>query len=332
MHHNNSGEFEIINRFLRKFTHFPADLIVPPGDDCAVIRISDHYNLLVTTDMLVEDIHFMRDACILRHLGHKAIAVNLSDIAAMGGIPAHAFISLAVPKSIANSFFEDFSDGVSDMCHRYNVSLSGGDMTGSTDKIVINVCIIGMTDGGRYLKRSGAKVGDCIQISGPLGGSAAGLDLFSRKKDVNRFPSLVKAHCAPEPRIHVGQALNTIPEIHAMIDISDGLLQDLGHICRQSQTGAVVYSEDVSLFEEALKATNDNEDLVVKWALTGGEDYELIWTVDPSAENAAIEAALSAGAPLPKTIGKIVSGNQLTVLKNNQIWNPSVKGWDHFRN
>ncbi len=326
-----SGEFGFIDRILRQFTLSSPDLIVPPGDDCAVIRISDDTSLLVTTDMLVEDVHFIRKATTFRQLGYKSMAVNLSDIAAMGGIPRHAFVSLAVPKNTGDSFFDEFAEGLADICKQFDVSLSGGDLTGSPDKIVINVCVTGVAGDRGYRMRSGAKPGDLVQISGPLGGSAAGLHLILGGKDLSVFPALQNAHCTPEPRIAAGIALTQLSEVHAMIDISDGLLQDLGHICRHSQTGAEIYADKVSLFKESLTAADGNAQKAVSWALTGGEDYELLWTVDPSAEKKALEAATNAGAPLPKTIGRIIRGNKVVTFQNNRMWTPSITGWDHFR-
>jgi thiamine-monophosphate kinase len=325
------GEFELIKRFLKTFPPPPENLLLPPGDDCAVIGIHPYKTLLVTTDMLVENVHFSLCSHTPEQLGRKAMAVNLSDIAAMGGIPLHAFLSLGLRKDTELSLIDGLATGMREMCERFCLSLSGGDMTGSPETMIINLCLIGEAPDNKYLTRSGALPGDLIQISGPLGGSAACLSLILADKSCENYPMLARAHFSPEPRIHVGRALNRIPGVHSMIDISDGLIQDIGHICAMSGTGAELYVESIPLFLEAELLAGDNRDSALIWAVSGGEDYELCWTVHPDAGKHSLEAAHLSGGPCPATIGRITSRPGIILKKNGKEWKYRSAGWDHFK-
>ena len=259
------------------------------------------------------------------------MAVNLSDIAAMGGIPRFAFLSVAFRKNESLGTLDAVMTGIRDMCLRHNVVLAGGDTTASQRDLIINICLTGESLNGRVLKRSGARPGDLIQISGPLGGSAAALSLILGGSGCNDYPQLARCHFTPEPRLATGMALNRIDAVTAMIDISDGLLQDLGHICESSGTGAVVDADKVPLYAESLEAAGGNRARAMTWAVSGGEDYELCWTVHPSCGDRCLEAASRAGAPQPVTIGTVTDNGAIRVLKNGELWQPETSGWDHFR-
>lgn len=325
------GEFELIRRFLEKFPEPPENLLLPPGDDCAVIGIHPSKTLLVTTDMLVENVHFTLKSLTPEQLGRKAMAVNLSDIAAMGGSPMHAFLSLGLRKDTELSLIDGLATGMREMCEIFGLSLSGGDMTGSPDNLIINICLIGEAPEKKYLTRSGALPGDLVQISGPVGGSAACLSLVLTNRSCENYPMLARAHFSPEPRLRVGQALNRISGVHSMIDISDGLVQDIGHICSMSGTGAELFLETIPLYREAEMLAGNEHELPLIWAVSGGEDYELCWTVHPDDEKRALDAARTAGGPCPVTIGRITNTHGITLFKNGREWKYRSAGWDHFK-
>ncbi|MCD4655132.1 thiamine-phosphate kinase [bacterium] len=169
---SNFGEFELIHRMLSKFHDPHPDLLTPAGDDCAAIGFGKNSIILVTTDLLVENVHFRKNTTTGFQLGRKCIAVNLSDIAAMGGQPSYCFLSIACPQNTTLNFLDDLLEGMADMCKEFGVSLAGGDTTASPEHLMINICLLGTAYKTRYLKRSGAIPGDLIQISGPLGGSS----------------------------------------------------------------------------------------------------------------------------------------------------------------
>lgn len=325
------GEFQLIQRFLSLFPPSPADLVTPAGDDCAVIAMPSGDLLLITTDLLVEGIHFTMDSISPYQLGVKSMAVNLSDIAAMGGIPRFAFLSIAFRKDETLQRLDAIMTGIRDMCQRHGVTLAGGDTTASKRDLIINLCLTGEPLNGRVLKRSGARPGDLIQISGPLGGSAAALSLILSGNGCRDYPQLARCHFTPEPRLATGIALNRIEAVSAMIDISDGLLQDLGHICEMSGTGAIVDADKVPFYEESLQVARGDRTQAMMWALSGGEDYELCWTVHPSGGDRCLEAAFRAGAPQPVTIGTVTDDGGIRVRKNGESWQPKTTGWDHFR-
>ncbi|MBN1879141.1 thiamine-phosphate kinase [bacterium] len=331
MKKNSLSEFQLIERFLSRFPEADSTLIVPPGDDCAVFRSERSDPILVTTDLLIEDVHFTMDSIRPRELGIKSMAVNLSDIAAMGAEARYAFLSMGFRKAESLDVLDGVMSGIREMCNRYAVYLAGGDTTLSRKHFVINICIIGFAPAGRFLTRSGAQPGDVIQISGPLGGSAAALSLILKKKNPRDFSELARAHFTPEPRLATGQALNRLHGVHSMIDISDGLIQDLGHICEMSRTGAHIYAERIPLFPDASNICDGDMRQVYSWALAGGEDYELCWTVSPDMEDIALDAARNAGAPNPVTIGTVTDGSDLSIFKNGKAWLPDRTGWDHFK-
>jgi len=324
---SNFGEFELIDRILSNFKNPPSDLITPAGDDCAVIQISDESVLLVTTDLLIENIHFRKNTTSAFNLGRKCIAVNLSDIAAMGGEPTFCFLSIACPSSTSVEFLDNLISGISDICKQFGVFLAGGDTTGSPEHLMINICLMGKSKKNQYLKRSGALPGDIIQVSGPLGGSAAGLRILENNETI--VENLVNAHLNPNPRIAVGQVLSQLSSVHSMIDISDGLLQDIGHICSVSNTGANIMLNKVPVFKDAVQHYGNMRNAQIE-ALTGGEDYELCWTVAPNEAAQTLAIVRDTGAEYAESIGEINSGNKVRIEENGSELNLAFRGWDHF--
>ncbi len=328
---NDLGEFGLINRILPIVPSSNPHVIEGIGDDCAVIETGHNRVLLITTDLLVENTHFIRERIPPRMLGRKTLSVNVSDIAAMGGTPTYFLLSMAIPPDLDITYLDDFFLGLKDIAEENQITIVGGDTTRSAQHIVLNITLLGEAPSNQYLTRHGSRPGDLIQVSGHLGASTAGLHILLQNHSFDRYPRLMQAHFDPRARTAVGKALALTSGVTAMIDISDGLIQDLGHICERSCVGASVDVDMVPILPEVhLAAWKLGADPVL-WALSGGEDYELCWTVSPDRANAAAHAACLAGAPRVATIGRIVAGNTVHLHKSNKPYQLVHAGWDHFR-
>ena len=277
------GEFGLIERIRARF---PApDGVTGIGDDCAVLTQHSGQESLVSTDMLVEGTHFLREDIPPFDLGWKSAAVNLSDIAAMGGKPTGTFLSLALPAGLPVAWIEAFLDGYAELSGRFDVPLLGGDTTASPDRICINVTVLGESPYGRSRLRSAAAVDDLICVTGPLGDSAAGLKAIlegvERDADVQ---ALIDRHYRPLPRVAEGQELRLNLGVHAMMDISDGIGSDLQHILDASEVDAQIDRNAIplSLSLKRVCARQGWDPLAL--ALGGGEDYELLFTCTRQAE------------------------------------------------
>jgi thiamine-monophosphate kinase len=317
----------------------PSELLRGIGDDAAVIRQSSGRDTLVTADLLVEDIDFHRDSTSPRLLGHKALAVSLSDIAAMGGRPRWALLSLGVPKDVWNSdFVEEFYKGFLALANRYDVELIGGDLSRTTGKIVIDSIVSGECASGQAILRKGASVGDQLFVTGSLGGSAAGLRLIERGAHMkqNNMPAeeaesieqLLNCHQKPQPRVGWGLVLGEEGLASAMIDISDGLSSDLDHLCRESGVGALIESARLPKNQhvEALCGRRALDPLML--ALHGGEDFELLFTVRP-ADVARLPSRVDGVAI--SCIGEITAeAGKIKIAEKDRIWNLEPKGFEHF--
>jgi len=305
-------EFEIIQRY---FSRPPKRALTGVGDDCALLRPDAGLDLAVTTDMLVEGRHFLRDA-EPRLLGHKALAVNLSDLAAMGATPRWATLALALPAADP-AWLAGFSDGFYALAERYGVDLIGGDTT-CGERRTICVTAIGEVPPEMALERGGARPGDDIWVSGELGGAALGLAH-------PEIPAAVKRLDAPEPRVALGERLRRLA--HAAIDVSDGLAGDLAHVLERSQVSAKVEFEKIPRAGE-FRIVNDPQ-LEKDCILSGGDDYELLFTA-PRERRAALDAlAVELGLPLAR-IGTIETGSGLQILDAKGMPVPHRGGYDHF--
>lgn len=306
------GEFGLIRRFLSKLSFKTRNVVVGPGDDCAVIRVSGKRYLLVTTDMLIEGVHFRRDWMTPSVIGEKAMLVNLSDIAAMGGNPRFALISVGLPRSFSVSEADRLFLGIKKVARENGVAVIGGD-TNASHRLVINVVMIGEAEGGRVLTRSGAREGDSIYVTGTLGDAALALQA--------RRPLL------PPCRIPVGKKLARNRSVHSLIDLSDGLAGDLRHILEESGVGAEVDIEKVPVspgfFEKARRLGRDADLL----KLAGGEDYELLWTASPGA---GMPRKIN-GVPVAK-IGTILpKGAGLRLIDSRgKRFRKKISGFRHF--
>ena len=279
------GEFGLIERIKEALGGPMPDGVLGIGDDCAVLPQAGGMETLVSTDMLLEGTHFLRGDIPARLLGWKSAAVNFSDLAAMGGRPVGSFLSMGLPKGLDSDWMDAFLAGYKECSQYCGAPLLGGDTTTSQDGIAINVTVIGQCERGRSRKRSGAVAGDLICVTGPLGDSAAGLQaILQGARGSEAAEALVERHYRPVPRISEGQALAATPGVHAMMDISDGIASDLRHILKASDVGAVVRVQDVPLSAEMRRVCAQQGWDATTLALTGGEDYELLFTMAPGTE------------------------------------------------
>ncbi len=272
------SEFEFIGNIKSKYG------LGKIGDDCAVLPKNSETDLLLTADMLVEDIDFLLDWTTPEFLGHKALAVSLSDIASMGGTPKWAMLSIAVAENLwKTDFLDRFYAGWFALANEHGVELIGGDVSRSPDKLVIDSTVCGEVAKGKAILRSTAKPGDAIFVSGTLGGAAGGLKLlengYGHGKHTSDFlQNLILKQLKPQPQTGLAKLLHTHGIATAMIDVSDGLSSDLFHLCKQSYVGAKIYAEKVPINEGLVRHFPTIECL--QMALDGGEDFELLFTVD----------------------------------------------------
>ena len=272
------GEFALIQRLTDRMPNSHADLQTGIGDDAAVIgRLhGDQERLLVTTDMLVEDTHFRCDWTTPEQIGIKSVACNVSDIAAMGGRPTFLFVSLALSPHTSVAWAESLYQGMGTACRRYGVVLAGGDTThGKT--LTISITLLGQVTSANLCLRSHARPGDYLCVTGHLGGAAAGLALL--RAGINPPPLLRDKHLASECRLDVSALIAQLA--HAMIDISDGLAAEVNHICEQSGTGAEIMAARIPVHPLVRDAARRTGSQPLALALTGGEDFELLFSITP---------------------------------------------------
>lgn len=319
------GEFELIARYFDRVTSSRRDVEKGIGDDCALLTLPEKQTLAISTDTLVEGVHFLRDIHP-SDLGYKALAVNLSDLAAMGADPAWLTLALTLPE-VNEAWLKDFSDSLFELLDYYDMQLVGGDTT--RGPLSLTLGIHGLVPQGRALKRSGARPGDWIYVTGTLGDSAAGLVLLQHHRKINdpvAHEALIKRHLRPMPRILQGQALRDLAT--SAIDLSDGLISDLRHILKASDCGARLNLDALPL--SAVMKQHFEPDQALRWALSGGEDYELCFTV-PEINRGALDVALGHyGVPFT-CIGQMApQSDGLVLLQSGKPVESDLKGFDHF--
>lgn len=322
-------EFQLIERIKQNVPRDGPLVICGIGDDCAVLKKKKGLYELITTDCLVEDIHFKLKYFTPFELGKKAFAVSASDIAAMGGRPLTSVITLGIPSSFSENWIESFYDGFRHDAEEYNVSVVGGDITRSPKFFWVNVCQMGEVRESRCKFRKGAFDGDKIFVSGPLGSSAMGYHLLQHKK-VGESP-FVRAHKTPHPKIQAGEFLAKQAGVTSMIDISDGLIADLSHILELSRVGAEVFFEKIPC-EETLADTAHRFGVSLQEViLGGGEDYELLFTVNPQDAKNFVRRSKKAGFNF-YPVGVIVSQEKgmKVIDKKGDALKEIPKGYDHF--
>lgn len=301
-----AGEFDYIE-WVRAHVSSSARLPVGIGDDTAVLRFPKAADCLVTVDMLMEGVHFTFPPATPRQAGRKALAVNLSDIAAMAGKPLAAVVSVALPRGRETQFAHELHAGLQELAEEFGVVIAGGDTNSWSGPLVISVTLLGETQGKGAVLRSGAQVGDWVFVTGSLGGSISG------------------KHLSFQPRVHEALRLHDAVDIHAMIDLSDGLSSDIGHILDESHVGALLLADAIPIGDEARAAADDKSPL--EHALGDGEDFELLFTVSPEDGSRLVENP-PIDVPLTR-IGEIVASSKCELIDSQGKRELPRTGWLH---
>lgn len=342
------GEFGLIERLktkcneLRLSEKVKDQIILGIDDDTAITRPATGMLQLSTSDLLVEGVHFDLTYTSMKHLGWKLMVVNLSDIAAMGGVPVYAIVTIALPAKISVEMVEELYEGILHAAQTYSCAIIGGDTSTSIGNTMLSATITGEVP-DRFLKRrNGAKPGDLLCVTGNLGLSHAGLQVLLREKkrfieshqqngfesNLGIYTEAVTKHLAPKARFDISMIAAQQEWVHAMIDISDGLTSDLRHICKQSSTGAELYEEKIPSDPLVEKIADEFEQSPLDYMLYGGEEYELLFTVDPGHTNDLAE--MLSGVSVIGTITKETETVDL-ITKNGERKTIMRGGYDHFK-
>lgn len=316
-------EFSLIDRIRQRTAQGRDDVRLGIGDDAALLAVPQGQELAVAIDTMIEGVHFPTGASAA-DIGWKALAVNLSDLAAMGATPAWALLALSLP-SANETFVDGFAEGFAQLAQTYRLALVGGDTT--RGPLTISVAVHGFVPPGKALTRAGAQVGDVVLVTGTLGDAAGGLELVKQKARTDAQAGYLLARLnRPTPRVAAGLALRG--RANACIDVSDGLLADLGHICASSRVGAEI---DAALLPRSSALLDLFDDTISRdFALSGGDDYELCFTV--SAQHVAgVQADLAKLGCGATRIGRIVEGHGVSVRdQDGCLLDQTRQGWDHF--
>lgn len=336
------GEFGLID-LINIPAYAPEQMVLGRGDDCAVLPFDAAQYQVLSCDLLVEDVHFIRKRITPRQLGYKAVAVNLSDVAAMGGRPVHILLSLALPPDYTVEEWQAFYQGVDDICRKYQVNVIGGDTTSSRDKLAINVTVLGLVEKQYLHLRSAAVPGDVVFVTGALGGSRAGLELILRDladeqdvmlRDLPQYhkESLLQCHCQPEPCCEEIAVLNQLagPDLHALNDISDGLLSECSEIAEASGSSLVLRPEQVPVHESCAFLADRLGTDGLRWAMTGGEDYQLVGTMAAERAEEICAAYRSRTGKNISIVGFVEPGSGVYLLQEEERKLVKQRGYNHF--
>jgi thiamine-monophosphate kinase len=332
------GEFDLIARLTHTLPAYKG-VIQGVGDDCAMLDLPGDMLLLATNDSQVEGVHFTLQTSDAEHIGRKSLAVNLSDIAAMGGEPRYALVSLVLPRRLPIEVLDGIYAGLRLEAEQHNVSIVGGNIAGAgqADLVMIDITLLGFVERGHAILRSGARVGDLVCVTGTLGDAAAGL--YTLLHPEYSYPSYAleavqSRQRTPHARVQVGRLLGQfgLHTVTAMLDVSDGLSGDLGHLCGRSQVGARIELANLPLSHAMQSVAAAVQANPIDWALHGGEDYELLFTVSPAMAQRVIEAVQTATAIPITIIGTIrdASEGMSLVQSGGQIEPLLVKSWNHL--
>ncbi len=323
-------EFRLISRILEVLEAESAPtrdprVVIGPGDDAAVLRVETG-RVVATTDCLVENTHFRWDLCDAADVGYKAVVVNLSDLAAMGARPLGLLVNLSVSRAVSDARVLRLARGMAEACREFGVGVCGGNLAETSGPFEVTVTALGEPVGERLLTRKGARAGDGVFVSGPVGAAALGLAVLDRTpRAARRCPGLVRAWRRPRPRLDLAAVLVANPAVHAAIDVSDGLLQDLSHILRASGLCADLDVGRIPRHPEADVAGRVSGRDPLQAALAGGEDYEVVVCAAPDAEKALLAAGLT-------RIGTVVkrSGPRIRLTEGGRpLPLPSRMGFRH---
>ena len=327
------SEFDLIQKIAKTVSLPKGQIVRAIGEDCAVFEKNSTAYTVVSTDCLIEHIHFDLQYFSFLELGQKAMAVNLSDIAAMGAVPQFVLVTLGVPKHVTESNILEFYQGLEICLQKHGGHVVGGDLAQSVSDFFINITVIGECLKEHCKMRSTAKVGDGIYVTGRLGSAALGLVSLQAGHAMDSvYTQVLKA---PNPLVQAGQMLAQKAEVHAMLDVSDGLLQDLGHILSESQVSAEICVDDIPVLENFATDCQLHKQDSFELRLSGGEDYQLLLTMDKSGYEVVRQELEDVGTQLT-CVGKIVaaeaSGPTCVVKRRNgEIYHPQNLGFDHFK-
>lgn len=323
------SEFQFIDHLSRTLHPLSPDVICGIGDDCAVVDRGHCLLELLTTDTLVEGIHFDIKYFTPFEVGKKAFAVSLSDIAAMGGNPKHALVSLGMSRSVSEAWVLDLYAGMDQMAREFNVSIVGGNISHLQKGFFVSVTLTGEVEKGKCKFRKGAQAGHSIFVTGPIGSSAVGLHLLKKGK-VKESP-FIRAHKTPSPELAAGQFLGGEPAVSALIDVSDGLVADLRHLLEAGSVGAEIFLADIPTEKGIEVMVKEHRLYLPELVLSGGEDYQLLFTVKPFYEGDLLERAKRKGFRFHK-IGQIVEGKEVKILDGEgKELKGKWPGWDHLK-
>ena len=329
------GEFGLIGRLTAGLASRP-DVLVGVGDDCAVLDLGGEQILLATCDALLDGEHFLRAVATPEQIGRHAMAVNLSDIASMGGAPRYALVSLILPADLPITFMDGVYRGLRLEAERYGAVIVGGNITRSPGSLGIDITLLGQARRDAVLLRSGAQAGDALLVTGWLGEAAAGLQLLLHPELA--APSSVAerlklAQLVPVPRVPEGHVLADLGVVTAMLDVSDGLAADLGHLCEQSGVGARLDEASLPIQDATRQAAQLAGQSALDWALFGGEDYQLLFTAPPTAVPRIKEMLLITTGTIVSVIGEMLPAEAGLIIRtpDGSSRPLAARGWDHLR-
>jgi thiamine-monophosphate kinase len=327
------GEFGLIGN-IRSICPDPGDrILLGIGDDAALIRTRPDYSLLLTTDALTEGIHYDLRYVPISALGWKSLAVNLSDVAAMGGFPVCCLVTIGLPDEWSVEDVRSLYQGISRCSIRYNCPVVGGDTVKTRSGSFVNVTVAGEVRSGKEKRRSGAKSGDLLCMTGELGGARTGLEVLqSEDNPAYSYPRSVARFLEPEPRLEEAGDLIRELETTSMIDISDGLTSEIRHLCEESSLGCVVIEENIAVSEEAIIWARKTGRHPFQFAIESGEEYELLFTVAPDILNRVSKGFSPTKASMFSIIGEMRPLEEgIQSRKGGELHPLTIAGWDHFK-
>ncbi|MCG1024016.1 thiamine-phosphate kinase [Sutcliffiella horikoshii] len=320
-----SDEFAFI-KDIQPSRLFHEEMVVGIGDDAAIVSIEDGYEKIVCVDTMVEDVHFTRQTMKPFDIGFKALAANISDVAAMGGYPLYYLVSITIPKSWKPEELKEIYDGMKQLGDQYKMDLIGGDTT-SGKTMVLSVFVIGKVEAGKRLLRSNAKEGDMVFVSGSLGDSAGGLDiLLHNENESAAYQTLVTKHQQPKPQVELGRILSGYERV-SLNDVSDGLASELLEIAEASQVDILINKETIPISDDL---RNYDGDKAFGWAMTGGEDFELVGSIPATDWDSLQEKCMASGISISK-IGSVRGGQGQVFLQTDEgLQKLKKEGYNHF--
>ena len=336
------GEFNFIDSINDNVIHDPSTVRVGIGDDCAVLRPQAHMETLVSTDTMVEGVHFDFSYMSGYDVGYRLCAANISDIAAMGGIPRHILVNVASSGHTASELLQDIYRGMTSLCQKHKVNLVGGDTVHTEGPMVLTLTVLGESPSGHACLRSGAQVGDLIFVTHDLGLAQTGLEVFlagqamkrdadfmgDKAKSLENYPKACRTHKRPEPQVALGQALAAIP-VHSLNDISDGLSSELMEIAKASQVSMEIEEALIPLHEETKRWAQTQGKRPSHYALYGGEDFQLVGTAGPEARSQL--EALEGVHIIGRVVDKTDRSSVLLETLEGTLESIQARGYNHFK-